>query len=333
MAIIAIILAAIAGLGISAFLRYMRETVHGKGHSSCPPYYDCYLVVSSKYANFLGFPIELIGVAYYGLVFLIYAGLFAFPQINTPLLSFIMMTASTTAFLFSLYLTGVQLITIKKICAWCIASALLCVIIFLATLAVAGVGLLPILAQYKTLLVIIHLFGFAIGVGGATVTDLFFFKFLKDYHISKWESKILHSVSELIWVGLAILVVSGIALYLPEAARLNESSKFLAKVIVVGIILINGIVLNLYISPKLFKISFGKKHKHQKGELHYLRKAAFATGAISIVSWYTAFILGAISSSSLSMGQILFIYLIVLIVAITISQSVERVFDLRSRAK
>ena len=155
------------------------------------------------------------------------------------------------------------------------------------------------------------------------MADVFFFKFLKDLKISKDESKTLGMVSEVIWFGLALLVISGIGLYLPEMARLNESPKFLVKVIVVGVIIVNGIFLNLKISPQLVKISFGRAHKHKPGELRGQRKLAFALGAISITSWFSAFILGMFRSVPFSFIHLLSIYLIVLGIAVSLSQIAE----------
>jgi len=257
----------------------------------------------------------------------------AFPVLNHPVVALIVLIITTFAFLFSLYLTLIQFITLKTICAWCVASALLCLVIFTGSLSVAGIGLLPLLAKYKLVILIFHLLGFALGLGGATATDMFFFKFLRDYHISKWEAKVMHHLSELIWIGLAILIVSGLALFLPQSEELLMSSKFIAKMIVVAIILANGIFLNLYLSPKLVQISFGKKHNHHPGELHQLRRAAFASGAVSFTSWYTAFVLGKIASTSWSVLQILFLYVVLLLFAVAGSQALERYYDVKAKLK
>jgi len=66
--LLSIFSATFLGIVVSVFLRHVRETADKRRHTSCPPYYDCHLVVSSKYANFIGIPVELLGVAYYGLI-------------------------------------------------------------------------------------------------------------------------------------------------------------------------------------------------------------------------------------------------------------------------
>lgn len=130
----------------------------------------------------------------------------------------------------------------------------------------------------------------------------------------------------MIWFALALLVLTGLGLYLPEAEELNQSAKFLVKMIVVAVIIVNGAFLNLLVAPKLVKISFGEKHKHQPGELHRERKIAFALGAISVVSWYSAFILGMLRKLPLEFSSLLLIYLFILGGAIIGSQFMERFF-------
>ena len=126
------------------------------------------------------------------------------------------------------------------------------------------------------------------------------------------------------WLALGILVVSGIALYLPNSIELLETPKFLAKVIIVAVIIANGAFLNMVVSPKLIRISFSEKHEHEEGELHRLKKFAIALGSISIVSWYSTLLLGIASSITLSFVQILGIYIGLLFVGIIVSQTIER---------
>ena len=202
-------------------------------------------------------------------------------------------------------------------------SAGLCIVIFVSALAGSKFQLIPLLAEHREILGIIHLLGIALGVGGATIIDIFFFKFLKDFRISEWEAEVMRTLSNIIWFALAILVISGIGLFLPHAEQLGESPKFLLKVITVIVIIANGAMLNLLIAPKLIRISFREKHDHEIGELHRIRKMAFALGAISIVSWYAALILGAIRKAAFDFLPLLSGYLLLLLIGILISQLFE----------
>ena len=157
--------------------------------------------------------------------------------------------------------------------------------------------------DYKTLFIIGHIVGTALGVGGATITDTLFFKFLKDFKISGWEANVMKTLSSVIWIGLGVIFLSGLGLFLSNPAGYLASSKFITKMFVVAIITINGLVLHRYITPHLKRITFHEKHDHKKGELHKLRKLAFASGAVSISSWYIAMTLGVLRSIPYTIAQ------------------------------
>lgn len=289
----------------------------------CPIGFDCDSVIHSEYSRFLGMPIEVLGMFYYGLVVLLY-GVFVFmPQLANINLVFLVMGATTAALLFSVYLTSIQAFALKQWCSWCLVSAALCAAIFFFAVYYSSFNFMGLLSANRTFIIIIHGIGAAIGLGGATISDFFFFRFLKDLRISEWEADVLRSLSQVIWLALVILVVTGIGLYLPESQIYNESSKFLAKVFIVLVIIINGFFLNIFISPRLVKISFQGRHSHEKGELRSLRRFAFALGSVSFVSWYSAFTLGMLKSLPFSVWGILGIYLLLVGVAIAVSQIVE----------
>jgi hypothetical protein len=104
---------------------------------------------------------------------------------------------------------------------------------------------------------------------------------------------------------------------------LNSAPHFQMKMVIVGIIIINGAFLNLYIAPKLVAISFGDAHEHMSGELHRARRAAFAMGAVSATSWYSVFLIGVAGRSPVPFTTLLGIYLIVVSLAIASSQVIE----------
>lgn len=177
--------------------------------------------------------------------------------------------------------------------------------------------------ENKLIFTIIHLFGFAIGLGGATIADFLFFKFLKDFKITINEKNILSFLSKIIFTGLFILYLSGIALVLSDPNKFLNSSKFLTKAFIVVVITINGIVLHKVITPKLIKIDWkqGLNASNRK-----YRKLAFACGSISIISWYSAFILGTLKSIPVTVNIGILIYLSVILLAITASQITENLW-------
>jgi len=129
----------------------------------------------------------------------------------------------------------------------------------------------------------------------------------------------MQALSKVIWIAFSILIFSGILLYLSDPARYSVSSKFLIKTIGVTIIFINGLILNYLVTPALSKISFGIGDS-RNDKFRVLRKLAFATGAVSMSTWTTVFILGSIRSIPLTFLQGLLVFAGVLVCAIIGSQ-------------
>lgn len=325
-AYIVIIIAAVSGFILAAYLGRKKKT-----HQSmvCPLHGDCEAVIQSEYSRFLGIPVEWLGMLYYVIIAFSYAVFLIWPALAIPSVVFIVLSLSTAAFLFSLYLTFIQIALLRELCTWCLTSAGICTIIFATALLGSEFSFLELLIQHRPIIVMLHLVGLALGLGGATFGDLFFFRFLKDLRISQYESEILKGISQVVWFGLALLIISGLALYLPYASDYNASSKFLAKVSIILVIITNGAFLNLMVAPRLIHITFGDMHAHQPGELRKARKLAFALGAISFVSWYSALILGALDSVPLSYSALMTIYFTLILVAILGSQLMERMLGKR----
>ena len=326
-----IIAASIGGVGIAGYV-YVKK--RRQQTLVCPLHANCETVIQSEYSRFLGIPVELIGIGYYSFMALVYTVFLVMSLSNTslfPLTNYVF-PLSAAAFLFSLYLTFIQVASLRQYCSWCLFSAAISTVIFLASLPLLQLSnLLPFLAEYRLPLLMAHFLGVSIGIGGAVITDVFFFKFLKDFRISHEEADILNTLSQVIWFALGLIIISGLGLYLPLAEEYNQSAKFLVKMAVVAIITVNGALLNLLIAPKMIHISFGEPHQHHSGELVRLRRLAFALGSISFTSWFTAFVLGLMPASLFNEKQLLSVYGLLLLSAIVGSQLVERHFHRRAK--
>lgn len=313
---------AIAGFSIASYIRHKKvsqETL------VCPIGHTCDTVIHSDYSKFFGIPIELMGMLYYGIIAFSYLAIGLRSDLAWPEVSLVLLLLSTFAFLFSIYLTFIQAFALKQWCTWCIISASLCTLIFASTLFALDTGVfVEMLGDYRRWFIGAHLLGLVFGLGGATISDTLFFRFLKDLKISKTESSVLHMLSQIIWFGLGIGVLSGLGLFLPASDRLMENAKFLAKVTFVGIIILNGAFLNLYSAPKLVHMSFGKWADTATSALRKARKASFAMGAISIVSWYSVFVLGIMRWNPLSYKAYIAIYGMILAGSLIISQLAEQ---------
>lgn len=305
--------------------RYIHKKKTEKRPLMCPMKTRCEEVVTSDYSKLFGVPLEVFGMWYYGTLAIAYGFFSVFPQTHLPLVSFFLVVGSLVAFVVSVYLIFVQAFALRAWCTWCLMSAFLSTFIFALSLLVSGADVVVALGDYKTIIVILHAIAATIGVGAATVTDVFFFRFLSDRKISVFEADVLNTLSKVIWFALGLLVVTGIGLYIPSVDILNESSKFLVKMVGVFVLIVNGVALNLIVSPRLMHITFGDTHKHVEGELIRLRRIAFALGAISISSWYMIFILGSVKNIPLPVSSLMPLYILLIFVVVVISQIVDRI--------
>jgi len=290
----------------------------------CPMNGKCDEVINSRYSRFVGVPVELLGIIYYAFIGAIYTFIFIDPWFFSDGAKFFITGITVGAFLFSIYLVFIQAFILRQWCTWCLFSAGFTTFIFVTAVFGADFSLVILLTQYKGVIVFFHALAAAIGVGTATITDIFFFRFLKDYKISEFEHSIMETLSGIIWVALGILVLTGIGLFIPESERLLASSKFITKAVAVLVLIINGVMLNLAVSPRLMDITFGEEHHHMKGELHFMRRLAFALGAISISSWYIVFILGSLKSIPVSVGVGVALYFAILFLAVIGSQLFDK---------
>ena len=178
--------------------------------------------------------------------------------------------------------------------------------------------------EFKAVIIVFHLLGFALGCGGAMVSDFLFFKFLKDLKLSTQEIYIMTLVSSLVWTGLFVLLLSGIGIFLSDPAGYIESDKFLLKMFVVIILTLNGFGLHFYIKPRLKKIEWdAKKSQHST---RGLKRFAFAGGAISMISWLSATVLGVIDLIPVSLTVGIGIYFLILLITLVGSQIAEYLF-------
>lgn len=179
----------------------------------------------------------------------------------------------------------------------------------------------------RTLLVIVHVIGAVIGAGAATVGDYLFFKFSRDKRVDKDELRIIKTVSELVWVGLLILLLSGfgfLLLYISDYNSIRDHynfGKIAAKATIVAVLIGNGLVLHHIVLP-IFAARVGKP----LATTGFIKKSPiiFTAGAVSFVSWYATIILGAWRGLQLGYWAVMLSYVGVLLTAVVISNMAGR---------
>lgn len=320
-----IITSALVGITIT---RNIYKKKHEKKPLVCPFGADCNTVINSNFSSFLGIGLEIYGAMYYAFIALTYLAFIIFPEIKTPMVLFLITGSTIGAVLFSLYLTFVQAFYIKTWCSWCLMSASISTAIFIFSMigiSISDVSFIPIFIEYKNYITLLHLIGFALGVGGATIGDLLYTKFLKDFKFSAEETVITRLMTQIVWIGLLLIFISGIGLFAPDKSAIFTNGQALLNIIILIIIIINDAFLTLLVTPKMIEASEKTNGLNIRGTLK-MRKISFALMSVSFVSWYTALALSFIENISYSFNQIISIYIGLLIVAIILSQIVEYSF-------
>ena len=302
----------------------IAHTKRAKKPLVCPLNGSCDDVVHSSHSRFMGIPLEYFGILYYGFATISYGILTVFPVPPSQEFLFITYVMTGFAFLFSLYLTFVQAFTLKKWCTWCLVSAGISTLLFFFVAYTTSFDRRAFIDMHTIALALISSIGLVLGVGGTTIGDILFFSFLRDLKISKDEATILKTVNEVVWVGLALSLVTSVILYSTHPLLLWYRPSHSASMLLLLIIFANALFLHLLVEPALVHISFGGKHEHATGELRFLRQFSFVLLTVSLVSWYTLFVVQFMSAQLSSMSGIIGSYTLALVVALVLSQRIEQ---------
>ncbi len=160
----------------------------------------------------------------------------------------------------------------------------------------------------KDITIFIHALSGGIGLGVVLVVDYLFFKFLKDRKIDQREKEVLDHLSDFVWLVLGLIIVSGLFIYFSDMEKYHNSVKFQFKMIAVSILIINGFLMNLFISPKLIDLDL-------KNLSSYKEKMAIIMGTISFMSWFLSFALGRIKFLDANLSTLVLLYFLILIIS------------------
>ena len=142
------------GLIVSLYLAYIHFT---EGQAAfCAAGSDCDTVRQSGFSMFMGIPVAAIGVAGYAVIFI--TSLLNIKKRNKWLILYIL---ALTGFIFSAYLTYLELFVINAICMYCIFSAVLMTVIF--------VSLLPAKSGYHPKLSVSYVLVLSFAIAAAVI--------------------------------------------------------------------------------------------------------------------------------------------------------------------
>lgn len=129
-----LIILSLAGFSLAFFIYYKKCHDH---QLVCPLRSDCNVVVRSSYSKFCSLPVEILGMIYFGLIFILQAIFILYPTLSLSMIWLLFSLAiSLIAFVFSIYLTAIQLFILRQWCFWCIICACISAAIFILRLSI-----------------------------------------------------------------------------------------------------------------------------------------------------------------------------------------------------
>lgn len=160
--------------------------------------------------------------------------------------------------------------------------------------------------------VVIHVIGTVFGVGAATINDILFMRAIGSSDEGRAYQRYAPTLSLVAWTGVLLLLVSAFAFWREHPAIL-QSQKILVKIALAGIVTVNGALMGVLLMPRVHALR--RQDWTNPAKLQWAAGIGTVLGAISIVTWYTLLILGAVGRTGWTASQIVPWYLGALIVA------------------
>jgi uncharacterized membrane protein/thiol-disulfide isomerase/thioredoxin len=113
---------ALLGMVVALYLSYVEVN---QVEAVCGPVGECNIVQSSPYARLMGIPVAILGALSYMATIVLWLGQRWLPNRLGVLFLVGLVALALIGTGFSIYLTALELFTIKAICAWCLSSAVI----------------------------------------------------------------------------------------------------------------------------------------------------------------------------------------------------------------
>ena len=165
--------------------------------------------------------------------------------------------------------------------------------------------------NWQNALAITHVIGVALGVGGATLNEIFYLKFktMLGSQVSPSGNTLFALIRRTFYAGLALLIVSGLGFvvlyWFNGVQEFFSNPRLLAKLTIVAILLV-GLVVS--------------RAKQQ----------TFLASAVSLASWYGALAIGTWRTLDASYGTIMGWYGIAVIAFIVVLLLIRRWLGVKS---
>lgn len=176
----------------------------------------------------------------------------------------------------------------------------------------------------RAIIRIFHFIGLSMGLGAATLLDLMIIRFFLGQEMTQQKFEMFQFLADLVNVGLKMLWVTGLSFllfyWMTEPVKLGNE-KVWAKMVIVGILTVNGWFIHRTIIPFMH----GQIGRTMLDGVPFHKKFVFVTmGMISFVSWYGPVIIANLPQLNFQvpMLQILIAYGVVLLSVMTVAHLV-----------
>jgi hypothetical protein len=147
----------------------------------------------------------------------------------------------------------------------------------------------------KTVSRFLHFIGLALGLGAATLLDILLLRMLTRNRVTPANWQFIEFGSKIVNAGLIILWGTGLS-FLVQYAFFDPAElanpKIWAKLVIVGILTINGFFIHSIVLPRV-RARIGQPLF--AGMSRFQKSTFIVSGAISATSWYMPLALGAFS--------------------------------------
>ena len=124
----------VAGLIVASYLSYVEIT---QTEAICGPVGECNIVQSSPYARIAGVPVAVLGLLSYLAIGLLWLAARVADDRRAEQAALALLGLATFGTLFSIYLTALEIFTIRAVCSWCLSSAVITTLLMLLAVAAA----------------------------------------------------------------------------------------------------------------------------------------------------------------------------------------------------
>jgi len=134
----------------------------------------------------------------------------------------------------------------------------------------------------------LHFLGLSFGLGGATIAAILSSKAAKDVDVKKAMGKIMAPVVKLIWVGLVLLIISGIVITPLITWPLNKQMLIIKHVLVAWIV-----IIGVFLGTRMGKMKRLSGEKDSQKKIVAIEKQVRLLSKINLFLWYLVTLLSA----------------------------------------